>query len=195
MALALTTKLEAVNIVLDCMGENPVNTLEAGSGKPRQAVLAERQLDNTSREIQTRGWHFNTEKKYDLVRDANDKITLASNVLKIDTEVNKYTDIDVVQRGNTLYDKKNHTDTFTQDLEVEIVFYLEWTQLPEAFRNWIAIRAGRKMNARYLGDGEGEVFTLRDEMEAKRLAKAAEGKNSDRTIFDNVDFQTTLRRS
>ena len=195
MALALTTKLEAVNIVLDCMGENPVNTLEAGSGKPRQAVLAERQLDNTSREIQTRGWHFNTEKKYDLVRDANDKITLASNVLKVDTEVNKYTDIDVVQRGNTLYDKKNHTDTFTQDLEVEIVFYLEWTQLPEAFRNWIAIRAGRKMNARYLGDGEGEVFTLRDEMEAKRLAKAAEGKNSDRTIFDNVDFQTTLRRS
>ena len=195
MALALTTKLEAVNIVLDCMGENPVNTLEAGSGKPRQAVLAERQLDNTSREIQTRGWHFNTEKKYDLVRDANDKITLASNVLKVDTEVNKYTDIDVVQRGNTLYDKKNHTDTFTQDLEVDIVFYLEWTQLPEAFRNWIAIRAGRKMNARYLGDGEGEVFTLRDEMEAKRLAKAAEGKNSDRTIFDNVDFQTTLRRS
>jgi hypothetical protein len=195
MALALTTKLEAVNIVLDCMGENPINTLEAGSGKPRQAVLAERQLDNTSREIQTRGWHFNTEKKYDLVRDASDKITLASNVLKVDTEVNKYTDIDVVQRGTTLYDKKNHTDTFTQDLEVEIVFYLEWTQLPEAFRNWIAIRAGRKMNARYLGDGDGEVFTLRDEMEAKRLAKAAEGKNSDRSIFDNVDFQTTLRRS
>jgi hypothetical protein len=195
MALALTTKLEAVNIVLDCMGENPVNTLEAGSGKPRQAVLAERQLDNTSREIQSRGWHYNTEKKYDLVRDVNNRITLASNVLKVDTEVNKYTDIDVVQRGTTLYDKKNHTDTFTQDLEVEIVFYLEWTQLPEAFRNWIAIRAGRKMNARYLGDGEGEVFTLRDEMEAKRLAKAAEGKNSDRTIFDNVDFQTTLRRS
>ena len=195
MALALTTKLEAVNIVLDCMGENPINTLEAGSGKPRQAVLAERQLDNTSREIQTRGWHFNTEKKYYLVRDASDKITLASNVLKVDTEVNKYTDIDVVQRGTTLYDKKNHTDTFTQDLEVEIVFYLEWTQLPEAFRNWIAIRAGRKMNARYLGDGDGEVFTLRDEMEAKRLAKAAEGKNSDRSIFDNVDFQTTLRRS
>jgi len=195
MALALTTKLEAVNIVLDCMGENPINTLEAGSGKPRQAVLAERQLDNTSREIQTRGWHFNTEKKYDLVRDASDKITLASNVLKVDTEVNKYTDIDVVQRGTTLYDKKNHTDTFTQDLEVKIVFYLEWTQLPEAFRNWIAIRAGRKMNARYLGDGDGEVFTLRDEMEAKRLAKAAEGKNSDRSIFDNVDLQTTLRRS
>jgi len=195
MALALTTKLEAVNIVLDCMGENPVNTLEAGSGKPRHAVLAERQLDNTSREIQSRGWHYNTEKKYDLVRDVDNRITLASNVLKVDTEVNKYTDIDVVQRGTTLYDKKNHTDTFTQDLEVEIVFYLEWTQLPEAFRNWIAIRAGRKMNARYLGDGEGEVFTLRDEMEAKRLAKAAEGKNSDRTIFDNVDFQTTLRRS
>tara|TARA_S200002703_G_scaffold4693_2_gene5812 strand:+ start:5304 stop:5891 length:588 start_codon:yes stop_codon:yes gene_type:complete len=195
MALALTTKLEAVNIVLDCMGENPINTLEAGSGKPRQAVLAERQLDNTSREVQTRGWHFNTEKKYDLVRDGSNKITLASNVLKVDTEVNKYTDIDVVQRGTTLYDKKNHTDTFTQDLEVEIVFYLKWTQLPEAFRNWIAIRAGRKMNARYLGDGDGEVFTMRDEMEAKRLAKAAEGKNSDRTIFDNVDYQTTLRRS
>ena len=195
MALALTTKLEAVNIVLDCMGENPINTLEAGSGKPRQAVLAERQLDNTSREVQTRGWHFNTEKKYDLVRDGSNKITLASNVLKVDTEVNKYTDIDVVQRGTTLYDKKNHTDTFTQDLEAEIVFYLEWTQLPEAFRNWIAIRAGRKMNARYLGDGDGEVFTMRDEMEAKRLAKAAEGKNSDRTIFDNVDYQTTLRRS
>jgi len=193
--LGATTKLEAVNLVLACMGESPVNTLSAGSGKPLQAVLAETELDRTSREIQSQGWHYNTEKKYTLTRDNNDRITLASNILQVDTEVNKYSDVDVVQRGTTLYDAKNHTDTFTKDIEAEVVFYLEWTQLPEPFRNWISMRAGRKMAARYLGDGDAEVFTMRDEMEAKRLAKASEAKTSDRTIFDNVDFQTTLRRS
>jgi hypothetical protein len=194
MSLTLSTKLEAVNEILGAIGEAPVNTLNAGSGKPIQAVQAETLLDNTSREIQAKGWHFNSEKKYPLTRANDNTITVPSNTLQVDTEVGKYIDIDIVQRGTSLYDKKNHRSTFTQDLEVDIVFLLDFTELPEQFRQWITIRAARKMAARFVGSGEIEVFTLRDEMEAKAMARRSNAKNADHTIFDNELSTITLRR-
>ena len=137
---------------------------------------------------------LNSEKKYTLTRANDNTITVPSNTLQVDTEVNKYIDIDIVQRGTSLYDKKNHRNTFTQDLEVDIVFLLDFTELPEQFRQWITIRAARKMAARFVGSGEIEVFTLRDEMEAKAMARRSNAKNADHTIFDNELSTITLRR-
>ena len=194
MPLTLSTKLEAVNEILGAIGEAPVNTLSAGSGKPIQAVQAETLLDNTSREIQSYGWHYNSEKDYQLTRANDNTLSVPANTLQVDTQVGKYSDIDVVQRGTSLYDKKNHVSTFTEDLKVDIVFLLDFTQLPEQFRQWITIRAARKMAARFVGSGEMEVFTLRDEIDAKALAKRSDAKNADRTIFDNELSTTTLRR-
>ena len=104
--MALTTKLEAVNTMLGVIGETPVNTI-SGSSLPVSVVTALNVLDEVNREVQSEGWHFNTEFEYSLTRDASNQFNLPTNVLKIDTPVDKYTDIDIVQRGNTLYDRKN----------------------------------------------------------------------------------------
>jgi hypothetical protein len=194
MALTLTTRLEAVNTIIGVIGEHPVNTLDATGGKPVQVVVAENLLDDTSREVQSEGWAFNTEKDYTLIRDSDNKIILPSNTLRVDTEINKYTDIDIVQRGTKLYDRKNHRETFTKNLDVEITFLLDFTEIPESFRRWITIRAARKMAARYIGSGEMETFTLRDEYEARRLAKSSDSASADRSVFDNLQvFQTLVR--
>lgn len=192
--MALTSKLEAVNSMLGVIGESPVNTL-GGTSVPVSVVTAENLLDEVTREIQSDGWHFNTEYDYEVVRDAStNKFVLPSNTLKIDTEAGKYTDIDVVQRGVSLYDRKNHTDVFTQDLKVIITFQLDFTEMPEQFRYYVLVRASRKFANRFLGSQEIEAFTLRDEIEAKARAIESDSENADRTIFDNYDVQRVIDR-
>jgi len=191
--MALTTKLEAVNTMIGVIGESPVNSI-SGSSLPVSVVTALNVLDEVNREVQSDGWHYNTEYEYPLVRNASNKFSLPANVLKIDTPVDKYLDIDIVQRGTTLYDRKNHTDVFSEDLDVTITFELNFEELPQQFRSYITIRAARKFANRFLGSQEIESFTLRDEINAKATAVDSDSDNADRTIFDNYDVQRVLDR-
>lgn len=191
--MSLTTKLEAVNTMLGVIGESPVNTI-VGSSLPVSVVTALNVLNEVNREVQSEGWHYNTEFEYPLVRDTANKFVLPNNVLKIDTPIEKYTDIDIVQRGSTLYDRKNHTDVFTQDLDVTITFELTFEELPQQFRSYITIRAARKFANRFLGSQEIESFTLRDEVLSKATAVESDSENADRTIFDNYDVRRVIDR-
>lgn len=191
--MALTTKLEAVNTMLGVIGESPVNTI-SGSSLPVSVVTALNVLDEVSREVQSEGWHFNTEFEYPLVRNSSNQFSLPTNTLKIDTPIDKYTDIDVVQRGTSLYDRKNHTDVFDEDLEVTITFELTFEDLPQQFRTYINIKAARKFANRFLGSPEIESFTLRDEINAKATAVDSDSENADRTIFDNYDVLRVIDR-
>ena len=193
--MALTTKLEAINTMLGVIGEAPVNSITAiNNSLPVSVVTALNILDEVSRELQSEGWHFNTEHDYPLTRNSENKISLPANTLKIDTAVDRYTDIDVLQRGLSLYDRKNHTYVFNTDLEVSITLELEFELLPQQFRTYIITRASRKFANRYLGSQEIEGFTLRDEVIAKALAVDSDSENADRTIFDNYSVKRVLDR-
>ena len=192
--MALTTKLEAVNTMIAVIGEAPVNTL-GGTAVPITVVQAENVLDETSRAVQSEGWHFNTEHGYPFTPDATtSKITLPSNVLTIDLDPQIYTDVDPVQRGNTLYDRKNHTDVWTKEVKASVTFQLDFTEIPEQFRNYITIKAARIFSNRFLGSREIEGFALRDEVEAKARAIDSDSENADRTIFDNYSVMRVLDR-
>jgi len=191
--MALTTKLEAVNTMLGVIGESPVNTI-SGSSLPASVVVALNILDETNREVQSGGWHFNTEFEYPLVRNSSNQFALPNNTLKIDVPIDKYTDLDIVQRGSQLYDRKNHTDVFTEDLDVTITFELDFTAIPEQFRSYVTIKAARKLAVRLLGSSEIETFTLRDEIQSKATAIDSDSESADRTIFDNADVMRVIDR-
>ena len=192
--MALTTKLEAVNIMISVIGESPVNTL-SGTSVPVTVTQAVHALDETSKAIQSEGWHFNTEYDYPLVPDSvTSKITLPVNTLKVDLDPELNTDTDAVQRGLKLYDRKNHRDTWTKDLKAIITFELEFEELPEQFRHYIAVKSARIFAARFLGSREIEGFALRDEIEAKARAIESDSENADRTIFDNYSVMRVIDR-
>lgn len=192
--MALTTKLEAVNTMISVIGEAPINTL-TGVSLPISAIQAQAALEETSRAIQSEGWHCNTEHEYELTPDAvTKKITLPQNTLKFDLDPLLYTNVDPVQRGLKLYDRKNHTEQWDSSVKGTITFELEFEDLPEQMRHYVAVKAARVFANRFIGTREIEGFTLRDEVEAKARAIDSDSENADRTIFDSYSVLRVLDR-
>jgi hypothetical protein len=192
--MALTTKLEAVNTMISVIGEAPINTL-TGVSLPISAIQAQAALEETSRAIQSEGWHCNTEHEYELTPDAvTKKITLPQNTLKFDLDPLLYTSVDPVQRGLKLYDRKNHTEQWDSSVKGSITFELEFEDLPEQIRHYVAVKAARVFANRFIGTREIEGFTLRDEVEAKARAIDSDSENADRTIFDHYSVLRVLDR-
>ena len=69
------SELEAVNLMLEVIGEQPVNSIESGVSLANQA---QRLLHETSREVQTIGLNCNTESEYQLSLDGDSKVPVAS---------------------------------------------------------------------------------------------------------------------
>jgi hypothetical protein len=187
--MALTTQLAAVNTMLGYIGEAPVNSISNTSELPVSAANAVTILDETSREVQSEGWHFNIIKDY-VLSPVNDAITLPANTLQVDHEGTD--DVDLVQRGLSLYDRKNQTSTFTTDIKVAIVLEQEWDDLPEQARRYITLKATRSLQSRLVGSTELEQLILRDEYAAKANLERSEAGNADRTIFDNYDAASRI---
>jgi hypothetical protein len=180
----LTTKLEAVNSMLGHIGEAPVNTISNATALPISASVAVSVLDETSREVQLQGWHFNTEVDVELTPDTSGNINIPSNAVGVDTVD---TTLDVTQRGARLYNRKERTYTFSSPVKVHVTYLFDWDELNEHARRYITLRASRVFQGRMVGSRELEALIARDEYLARALLEEADYQNSDRTIFDNID--------
>jgi phospholipid N-methyltransferase len=183
MNLTPTSELEAVNLMLSVIGESPVNTVEDNGVV--DAVVARQILNQASREVQLIGWHWNTEEDYPLAAAfPSGEVALPTNTLRVDTT---YPDesIDVVQRGNRLYDRKNHTYKIGKTVKVEIVLMLPFEELPEAARSYIAIRAARQFQERMVGSEVLHAFNSRDEMRAMAALQNAEAETADYNVLSD----------
>lgn len=180
-AITPTTELEAVNLLLDVIGEAPISNLE--NSAVVDAVKARAVLSEVTRATQQKGWHFNTEIDYELVPTVYEKeIILPGNCLRVDT-TKAQRDFDVVQRGNRLYDRKNHTYKFDRSLKVDMVILLPFEELPEVARYYISIRAARVFQARTVGSEALYQFNAQDETLALNDLKRAEGITGDYNMF------------
>lgn len=167
MTMARTSFLEAVNRVLQMMGEAPVNSL---NGQYGLALQAQDSLNDVSRRLQSEGWSFNTDREKLLQRDAStNEIAVGSNISRVVIDAYRYPALDVVQRGGKLYDRYNNTYVFDEDLYVDATIILEWEELPEHARQYITIKAGRQLQEAILGSVDLTKINLTAEMEAKAL--------------------------
>jgi len=188
------TRLEAVNVMLGTIGLSPINSL---SGNLTAVVTAaENILDETCREVQAEGWHWNTEEDYPLSPDGNSEIIWPETFASMDLEPwNNTFNINVVKRNGKVYDKKNRSYAFTASVLFTVVLYIEWTDLPEQARNFITIKASRKFADRHVGSGDIHSFTQEDEMTARSMMMDEEAEDADYGIFDNYDTAAPLMRS
>ncbi len=194
MALALTTKLEAINTMLSNVGEAPVNSL---SGSLTADVrLAQNILDEVSRDVQSAGWHFNTEKDVPLAPNSENRVELSDGVARVDLEGDNIdSSYDVVVRGSQLYNRKDRTYTFTATKKYTVTYMLDWGQLPESARRYIMIRAARIYQDRLVGSETLSAFSRSDEQGALFSLRDYEMETADYSVFDNWDVARIIDRS
>jgi hypothetical protein len=182
--LVPTTTLEAVNMCLFAIGEAPVNKVE-DTGLV-DAATALRTLLNVSREVQKDGWHWNTEINLPIQPDVDGNLVLPSGTLKVDT-VGADQCRDLVARGQRLYDRVNHTYTFDRPVTVELVVLLDFEEIPEAARNYIALKAARRFQQNAIGSVELSGFQQQDEARALVALMNAEAETADYRLLNDQD--------
>lgn len=180
-----STELDAVNLMLAAIGETPVASLEQ-SGQV-DAVIARKTLDEASTDVQSRGWHFNTDKGYPLRAEAHapHRIPAPANAARIDP-VGPDAGLDLTVRGGRLWDRRRHTDSFpdTPLICVDIVWILAFSDMPPPARRLVATRAARIFSDRVVGEGALHGFTVADEDAAFRAMRKFEAKTAKRSILN-----------
>ena len=192
MSLTPTTELEAVNTMLNTIGEAPVNTLINMTAI--DAITALSILQTVSRSVQVEGWFFNTEYNYPITPDVNGELLLPTNLLSIDsTELSDA--YELVQRGAKAYDRKNHTYTFTDTVKCNPILLLAFDEIPEAARNYIALRAARILQDRLLGSDSLHAMNREDEYQALISLRLINSQNADFNILTgNSDVYRVISR-
>lgn len=179
MAISPTTELDALNTLLSSIGESPINSLDGVAGVA-DAVIARQVLQEIMVQVQEEGWHWNTEENIRLSPDMNTKtITVPYGCIQADSRDRSK---NVVVRGQRLYDKTNHTFLFESSVLVDMTILLEFTDIPQAARHYITIRAARVFQERVVGSQTLGGFTEKDEVRAR----AALVKNESDTAQHNM---------
>jgi len=187
-----TTELEAINEMLRAIGEAPVSAIDTGNSDVTTALDL---LRSHSRRVQALGWHFNTEREYIITPDGNGYLNVPSNALKIDS-TSYSSSIDVIQRGDKLYDKYNKTFVFTEPLKVDMVVGLDWSELPESARAYIVALAGLEFVDTDIGSDTRHQFTSSRVNNARLLLESEETDNGDFNMLrDSLSgFEISYRR-
>ena len=188
-----TTKLQAVNTMLSTIGEAPVNNLASGL---IDAETAESTLNEVSRSVQSIGWNFNTEPNYTFAQNSKGEVELAANVIRADLSKTKFRSSknEYIQRGNRIYDKVNHTYNIGKNLTLDVVVLLNFDELPEVARHFIAIKSSRLFQERVVGSDTLSAMNRNDEQKALYALQELEGDDGDHNIFDDYGTASALDR-
>lgn len=194
MSIARTTELEAVNTMLSVIGESPVSSLVNNLNV--DAVMAKSLLTEELRALQAEGWQFNREYNYPLAPNNSGEILVPANCISVDLDERRYwpRNYDVILRGNRLYNKVKHTYVFTETLYGDLTFLLEFSEIPEAARQYVMIRAARKLQDRVIGDRTLSGFNRADEVRARATLVSEDSRGDDLNILKNWSIQQTTRR-
>lgn len=178
-----TSLLDAVNICLENIGEQPVNSLD--NQQIQDARVAERTILEVHKQEQVRGWSWNREYAYPFSKNALDEIRVPDTVIEFSP--NSYQWNGRFQlRGQRVYDLLNRTfdidDTITE-ITADVIFLLAWDDVPEAFNRFVTIRAARVFSDRTLGSEALFKYTAKDEADAQALLMQMENEQEQANIL------------
>lgn len=181
------TELEAVNVLLTTIGEAPVNTLTGN--QVTDVTVAKQVLLEINREIQSQGWHFNTEYGVKLAPDNNKNILIPADTARIDAQ-----DYNVVIRESKLFDLRERTYEFTGIINVDIVYFQDFSVLPDVAKRYITARAARIYSDRLLNSETIHQMSLRDERSALVDLRQYEGETADYSMMDSYSVARVMNR-
>ena len=190
MFLHNMTRLEAVNAVLNAVGDTPINSLE--DDESVEVAIINEMIDFTSRSLQSQGWDFNTIPEITLTPDFRDnKIVYPKQYLHIE---NSDPSTILVQRGDYLYNMTTRSYTFTSPIVISAIEFLDFDDLPHQFRYYIAIKVAKEYQERYLGDQLLAQELANKLSEAHMFVLRYDVNRGNYNILSNTSVATALQR-
>ena len=191
MIITPQSELEAVNEILSSIGSSPVNSLEDDNNV--DVINAKRILEGVSREIQSRGWWFNTLDKVHLDPEVEGYGNSRKYFVPCPNSYIKFTseDYKLLRREGYFLDQLSNTMNFPEGLDLDtLVKFLDFQELPEAFRKYITVRAARIFQMRYLSATELDQHLQVEESQAYSDLIGYELETGNYNIFDDEDWNT-----
>ena len=181
-----TNKLIAVNRILSNIGQSPVTVLDSGNPLVETAEIV---LDEINVSCQAEGWIFNTEYDYPFTPNTDGFIAIPDNVLALDSGVGSSNFL-IIREGK-LYDKAAHSFKFSGTQYLDVVWLFDFTDVPEAIKDYITIRAANVFAGRSVGSTEAVSFGQKEEVLARATAMEYDTQQGDYNIFQNQNGYTT----
>ena len=191
MFITHSTKIEAVNSMLSAVGEAPITNLDEDLAEAQMAV---NMLDVVSREVQSRGWSWNTDRKRKMNISSNGQILIPVNAMKIEAVDGNTGRPDprkrYVIRDRKLYDILKRTNKFDDAQYLDLVIALDWADLTETGRRYITLDA----TSRYMVDVLGADADLQQIQQQAQQAWIRLHQEEDQISDNNIinDCQARL---
>lgn len=158
-----TTELSAVNSMLATVGEAPINSLEDIGAV--DAITALTTLREVTREVLVEGYTFNTDEDFPLLPEGVTpyEVKVPPNALSVVPN-----DEALTVRGGRLYDTATFSHNFKDRgaIQCQIIWGLDFEDMPEVTRQYAAIRAGRRFQKRAMASELIHALTEEDERRA-----------------------------
>jgi hypothetical protein len=191
------TELQAVNQILASVGQAPVTSIDTETITDQDGnqvtvvtnpdvAIAYSTLEEVSREVQAEGWTFN--KEFNVQLDpTNNEILWPNNVIQMDLSDDprylSYREKDTVKRNGKLYDRVNHTYTWTEPVLCDVVWFFSWDDLPSPIQDYITCRAAAIASSRLVGDPGQYQILQQKEAFARAMALEYECNQGDYSMF------------
>ena len=185
-------ELQAVNMLLAAIGEAAVSSLETATTV--DVTQAKNLLSNINREVQQKGWHFNTEWDVILSLDSDSRIPLGTSILSIYSPT-KLTTIRGREGSSFLYDLDNNTFTWGASVNDAVtITLLDFEDIPQTARQYITTKAARIFQEEIIGQISAESINRQEEVEAYADLMDDEGERSGFNVgFGTLDMYNTTK--
>ncbi len=184
--MAIIYPVEAVNQVLEAIGQPPVSDAEKDTHP--DSIEADGFLLRADNKIQRRGWHFNMFFDVALAFDGNGNIA-TGDILRIIAVKYPWR---VAIRNSKLYDLENETIVFTAEPTVSAVRKLTWFDLPWSLQQYIITDAAVTYQ-RYKRTDQVDDAVLRDNLAQAKLQAVRDDEDLRQTNLLQTDEHLRLK--
>ncbi len=178
--ISTDTELSAVNSILGSIGQSPITSLSGTALQNPEISFIKNLLDQVNRDVQTSGWHFNTQYRVKQSPDAQGNYVVPQNSILYDISDGQIDrDTDVTKINGKLYDLVHQTDVFTKDYYFDIITLYNFEDVPPAIQRYIIARASMRAATQLVSNADLVKLLQLEEEQAKANALNYETEQGD----------------
>ena len=201
----LDSDLSAVNSILAAIGQAPTTAaaLDDAYTNPELALIYNL-LKETTVDVNSEEWHYNTEKHKDLQPTdvgTEKHFTIPASVLRMDVSEGQTTrTTDVVMKQGKLYNNEKHTydvkewdvsSTDNYKMYFDLVYNYAFNEVPAIFQRYITLRASQRAATQLVSNAELTKLLAEQVGQARAACIEFDTNQSDANMFGFSDQNYT----